>query len=162
MSSRAIVLLAAALACGPRLTTEQEVEQRRAQYNATLQSLTVKQDPVIGEPAAQTTAAEVPSATRVRTDAILDIAVTTTAGQDAEPLPGVTIDIEHFDAARRSKDRSTFWVDTSQLAGKESARITHVLENVAWETGDTYAVSVRSPIPEAERADYREFGVSAR
>ena len=161
MSRRAIVLLATALACGPGLTTEQEVEQRRTQYQASLQSLTVKQDPVIGEPAAQTAAAEVPAAPRVRTDAILDIAVTITS-QDGEPLPGVTIDIEHFDAARRPKGRTTFWVDASQLAGTESARITHVLENVAWETGDTYAVSVRSPIPPAERADYREFGVSAR
>ena len=85
-----------------------------------------------------------------------------TTGQDGEPLPGLTIDIEHFDATRRAKDRTTFWVDSSKLAEKESARITHVLENVAWETGDTYAVSVRSPIPAAERADYREFGVSAR
>ena len=89
----------------------------------------------------------------------LDKAIESAANQT---VPGVTIDIEHLDAGRGTKDRTTFWVDASQLAGSGPARIQHVLENVAWQTGDTYAVSVRSPIPDAERADYREFGVSAR
>jgi hypothetical protein len=74
----------------------------------------------------------------------------------------VTIDVEHLDVSRRAKDRSTFWIDTSRLVKGQSAQVTHVLENVAWTTGDTYAVSVRTPIPESERPDYREFGAPAR
>ena len=147
-----------AVACG-RLTKEQEVELQRARYTATLQSLTVKQDPLPVVTPAVAADVAAPSAPRVRTDAILDIVVTTSS---EEPLPGVTLDVEHFDASRRAKDRSTFWVDTSQLANGKSAQITHVIENVAWDTGDTYVVSVRTPIPASERADYREFGVAAR
>ena len=151
--------MAVTIGCGPGLTKEQQVELRRARYTATLQSLTVKQDPQPVEPPAEASGVAAQAGPLVRTDAILDIVVTTTSD---EPLPGVTIDVEHFDASRRAKSRSTFWVDTSQLSSGQSAQVTHVLENVVWHTGDTYAVSVRTPIPEAERADYREFGVPAR
>ena len=158
MNRIAIVLLMAALGCGPRLSSEQEVEQRRAQYTASLKSLTVEQAPVIGEPAGDANGATAPAPV-VRTDAILDIVISTDC---EEPLPGVTIDVEHLDAARRAKGRSTFWVDTATLSRGQSAQVEHVLEDVVWETGDAFAVSVRTPISESERAEYREFGVSAR
>ena len=136
------------------------MELRRARYTATLQSLTVQQDPQPVDPAiAASGVAAQQAPPKVRTDAILDVMVTTTSD---EPLPGVTIDVEHFDASRRAKSRSTVWVDTSRLSNGQSTQVSHVLENVAWDTGDTFTVSVRTPIPEAERADYREFGVPAR
>jgi hypothetical protein len=94
----------------------------------------------------------------VRTDAILDILVSS-AGE--EQLPGLTLDIQHLDAERRSKDRCTFWVETATLARGESTQVTHTLENVAWETGDGYTVEVRKSIPSAERSGYREFGGEA-
>ena len=90
----------------------------------------------------------------VRTDAILDIVVST---DGEEQLPGLTLDIEHLDAERRAKDRRTFWVETAALARGQSAQVTHVLENVAWETGDAYSVAVRKPIPPDGTAGYREF-----
>ena len=89
----------------------------------------------------------------VRTDAILDILVST---DGEEQLPGLTLDIEHLDAERRAKDRCTFWVETAALARGQSAQVSHVLENVAWETGDAYSVEVRRPIPPGA-VGYREF-----
>ncbi len=108
------VLLVGALGCGPRLTAEEKVELLRSQYTASLESLTVKQDPMVagaadgGDDGVADSAAPV-----VRTDAILDIVVST---DGEEQLPGLTLDIEHLDADRRAKDRSTFWVETAALA----------------------------------------------
>ena len=59
------LLLPAALACGPKLTPEEEIELVRSQYTAELKSLTVKQDPFaaaggepMGEPEAGAMAAD--------------------------------------------------------------------------------------------------------
>ena len=143
----------------PELTHEQKVELLRSQYTASLESLTVKQEPLLGGGAeGGTGGAAEPAAPVVRTDAILDIVVST---DGEEQLPGLTLDIEHLDAERRAKDRCTFWVETAALARGQSAQVTHVLEDVAWETGDAYAVEVRKRIPLEERSGYREFGRSA-
>jgi hypothetical protein len=127
--------------------------------------LTVKQEPVSGRGAevgaggAGTASPSFLSVTPlVRTDAVLDIRVSS-AGQ--EQLPGVTLDIEHLDAERRSKDRRRLWVETAALAPGESTQVTHILENVVWETGDAYTVEVRRGISSAERSAYREFGGEA-
>jgi hypothetical protein len=127
----------------------------RSQYTVSLESLTVKQDPVPEDAAAGSEggAAEA-SAPRVRTDAILDILVSS-AGK--EQLPGLTLDIAHLDAERRAKDRCTVWVETASLAPGQSTQVTHTLDNVAWATGDAYTVEVRKSIPAAERSGYREF-----
>ncbi|HVR28770.1 MAG TPA: hypothetical protein VMS86_04485 [Thermoanaerobaculia bacterium] len=173
-------LLLAAQACGPQLTPEEKTELIRSQYTAELKSLTVKQDPLsvmddeTSEAVADATAAEAEGASPaaaaeldpaadaepaaaappVRSDAILDILLSTTSQQY---LPGVTLDLEHVDAARRVKDRRSLWVDTSSLGRGPGIQITHVLENVDWEEGDGFFVEVRTPIPPEERADYREF-----
>lgn len=59
---RAVVLVAllslTALACGPKLSREEEIELVRSQYTAELQSLTVKQDPVLGGVPDNATAAD--------------------------------------------------------------------------------------------------------
>jgi hypothetical protein len=177
------LLLFPALACGPKLTPEEEIELLRSQYAAELKSLTVKQDPVAAAapPSAEAMAADgatageapiVPDSapdaetaaatpgpadalvTDVRTDVILDILVSTTA---QEYLPGVTLDVEHVDANRQEKDRRLLWVDTSNLARGGGIQVTHVLENVDWQAGDGFFVEVRTPIPAAERGEYREF-----
>jgi hypothetical protein len=152
-----LFFLVGSLGCGPRLTREERIELLRSQYSARLESLTVRQQPVPAGVAAAGDAdgSAVPAPPVVRTDAVLDILVEA-AGE--ERLPGLTVDIEHLDAERRAKDRSTFWVETASLGGGQSAQVTHVLENVAWETGDAYTVAVRRSIPPGERASYREFG----
>jgi hypothetical protein len=154
-ASSLAVLLVGAHGCGPGVTHEEKVELLRSQYTANLESLTVKQEPMMmdggtsgGEGGGQS------AAPRVRTDAILDILVST---DGEEQLPGLTLDIEHLDAERRAKDRCTFWVETAALARGQSAEVSHVLENVAWETGDAYSVEVRKAIPPDQRSAYREF-----
>jgi hypothetical protein len=149
------LLLIGAHGCGPRVTHEEKVELLRSHYTASLESLTVKQEPMVaGAAEGGGGGAAEPAAPVVRTDAILDIVVSTDA---EEQLPGLTLDIEHLDADRRSKDRCTFWVETAALARGQSAQVSHVLENVAWKTGDAYSVEVRQRIPLAERSGYREF-----
>jgi hypothetical protein len=135
------------------------VELLRSQYTASLESLTVKQEPMVAGVAPGDGGAAESSAPVVRTDAILDIVVST---DGEEQLPGLTIDIEHLDADRRAKDRCTFWVETAALARGQSAQVSHLLENVAWETGDAYSVEVRQRIPLEERSGYREFERTVR
>jgi hypothetical protein len=154
----AAALLVGMLACGPRLSREEEVELLRSQYTATLASLTVKQEPIEAGTVGKASTGEAPPP-RVRTDAVLDIVVSSNA---EKPLPGLTIDIEHVDAQRRAKGRGTFWVETATLVQGQSTELQHVLENVAWETGDTYAVEVRRAIPAEQRSEYREFEPEVR
>ena len=157
-ASVAIVSLLVA-GCGPRLSSEEKIELLRAQYTASLESLTVKQEPLPGGAAGGGEGSGTESAPPVvRTDAILDIRVSS-GGQ--EQLPGLTLDIEHLDAERRSKDRRTLWVETASLAPGQSRQVTHTLENVTWATGDAYTVEVRKSVPSAERSAYREFGGEA-
>ena len=153
------VVLVGAHGCGPRVTHEQKVEQLRSQYTASLESLTVKQEPMAAGVAPGDEGVAESTAPVVRTDAILDIVVST---DGEERLPGLTLDIEHLDADRRAKDRCTFWVETAALARGQSAQVSHVLENVVWETGDAYSVEVRKRIPLEERSGYREFEREAR
>ena len=143
------------LGCGPRLTREERVQLLRSQYSVSLESLTVKQEPLLdGGAAGSERGVQEATSPVVRADAILDILVSSAA---EERLPGLTLDIEHLDAERRSKDRCTFWVETAALSQGESAHVRHTLENVAWETGDAYTVEVRKSIPSGERSGYREF-----
>jgi len=143
-----------ALCCGPRTTPEQEIELLRSHYQVRLRSLVVKQDPVIAARGGSDGSGAALAAPVVRSDAILDLLVSTT---DPGGLPGLTVDVEQLDAQRRPKDHRRLWVDTSALAGAEAAPVTQVLENVDWDTGDAFTVQVRSPIPAAERTGYQEF-----
>jgi hypothetical protein len=155
-----VILLPWAAGCGPRLTREERIELLRSQYTASLESLTVEQEPVEGGAAVGSESGAGESAPpRVRTDAVLDILVSS-AGEAR--LPGLTLDIEHLDAERRAKDRSTLWVETASLAPGQSTQVTHTLDNVAWETGDAYTVEVRKSIPAAQRSLYREFDGGAQ
>jgi hypothetical protein len=162
-------ILLGAHGCGPRLTPEEKVEFLRSQYSAELKSVMVSQDPVApGEqgtdPAGATATAVAsgpgPSATdgraapAVHQDATLDIVVSATG---EEQLPGVTIDLRHLDADGREKDQQKLWIDTSTMVRGADLEITHVIENVDYAPGDDFLVEVRTPIPAAERAEYREF-----
>jgi hypothetical protein len=149
-----------AVGCDQRLTREDRVELLRSQYTVSLESLTVKQEPLVeGAAAAGEGGARGSAPRRVRADAILDIRV---SSGGAEQLPGLTVDIAHLDAERRAKDRCRLWVETAALAPGRSTQVTHTLDDVAWETGDAYTVEVRKSIPAAERADYREFDARAQ
>ena len=148
--------------CGPRLTPLEELELLRSQYAAELKSMSVLQDPDSGDASEgeQEDSLEAPAGLDldqppVRTDILLDILVSTTA---QEYLAGVTIDLEHVDGERNVKSaRRTLWVDTSTLVRGGGTQVTHVLEDVDYEPGDGFAVEIRNPVPEAERAEYREY-----
>ena len=105
-------------------------------------------------PGAAPATVETTAGPAVRSDVIHDILVSTTSN---EYLPGVTLDVEHVDADHEEKDRRTLWVDTSGLVRGGGTQVTHVLEDVDWQTGDAMYVEIRSPIPPEERAEYREF-----
>lgn len=159
----ALAVASWALACGPRLTHDQEIEILRSQYTAELKSLSVVQDPATAEvdQAAEGAEDEADEAAGldldeppVRTDVLLDILVSTTA---QEYLPGITLDLQHVDANRNEKGRDLLWVDTSGLVRGGGTQVTHVLEDVDYAPGDGFWVEVRTPVPPDLRPLYREF-----
>jgi hypothetical protein len=168
IAALSLTLLAA---CAQR-TPEERVESVRAQTSVELLSFAVSQTPVEGtteeaEAAAEEAAedaAEEPSAEEsvetgiapvpVRTDVILDLLVSTDSDP---PLPGITVEYEHVDGSQAVKDRRRLWIDTPNLVRGVGAQVSLVVEDVDYQEGDGFSVTVRTPVPETERAEYREF-----
>ena len=80
--------------------------------------------------------------------------ITTSAN---EGLPGLTVELEQIGAGGAVKMQRQLWFDVSSVARGDAAQITHTVEDVDYQEGDGFAVSIRSPIPPGERANYREF-----
>ncbi|MCG8466717.1 MAG: hypothetical protein MJB57_00705 [Gemmatimonadetes bacterium] len=74
-----------------------------------------------------------------------------------DPLPGITADILHRDPFGREKARQLEWVDTSGMRRGEPRQFSFELEIDDFETGDVFAVELRSYVPPEERGEYREF-----
>ncbi len=145
-------------ACAPPLTPEEEVSNLRMQYEAELKSFTVTQEPQTadvseGEDEETDDGVEAPAPT-VRSDALLDILVSTTA---TERLPGITVEVQQVDAAGKEKATGLLWVDTSTLGRGNGVQVTHVLEDITYDAGDGFWVGVRSSIPASEYGKYKEF-----
>ena len=87
-------------------------------------------------------------------DVILDVLVSTEA---RETLAGLTIELEHVDASLAVKGTRRMWIDVSGIQRGAAGQLSLVAEDVPYEDGDAFAVSVRSPIPVAERGEYQEF-----
>ncbi|MCM2270064.1 MAG: hypothetical protein NDJ75_08175, partial [Thermoanaerobaculia bacterium] len=85
---------------------------------------------------------------------LLDVTV---RGEARPPLPGITLDVSMADGGGREKARRLVWVDTSAL-GPGGEQTTLTLEGLEFAPGDGFWVEVRTPVPAAERGDYREFG----
>lgn len=90
----------------------------------------------------------------VATDVVLDILVGT-KGQ--ETLDGLTVEVEQVDSAGNVKDRRLLWLDTSNVLRGQGSQMAVVLEDVDYADGDAFAVTLVSPVPAAERSEYREF-----
>lgn len=104
-----------------------------------------------GEPsAAGEEAEEVPT----RKDVVLDILI---RNEGRENLPGLTVDISMVDAAGNEKRHWRAWIDTSQIFRGPGTQVSYTLEDVPYEPGDGFHAEVRSPVPPAERSEYREF-----
>ncbi|HUP25270.1 MAG TPA: hypothetical protein VNB06_20320 [Thermoanaerobaculia bacterium] len=152
-----------------QLSPEESVELRRSQYKVQLTSFAVDDQPQVApvetaetglEAAATPPAAgeeilaEPEAVVMTTTQAVLDILVTTEAD---EGLPGLTVELEQIGANGAVKMQRQLWLDVSRVVRGSGAHITHVVEDVDYEEGDGFAVSIRSPVPPGERDVYREF-----
>ena len=138
LRSFAPTLIVLALACGG--DPGSGIESRRVEYTATLQSFVVQDDPGTGTQ-------------RIVLDVLVDWAGT-------EPLPGLTLDVSMADPAGAEKVRRRVWIDTAQLR-RGGEQLALVLDGLPWQPGDGFFVEVRTPVPAAERGEYREFAAAA-
>ncbi|HUO87505.1 MAG TPA: hypothetical protein VM617_08930 [Thermoanaerobaculia bacterium] len=176
LAAIAIVTLATCAAQTP----EERVVALRADYEASLNSFQVLEEPL--EPVAATTdgmAAEVDETTdggaeatqpeaeeetaeeetmaapvAVRQDVLLDIVV---RNRSDGRLPGLTLDVEQVDAAEQPKAHYRIYLDTSTIGLGAERAVSHRLEDVDVTTDDKFHVEVRQAIPPEQRSDYREF-----
>jgi hypothetical protein len=118
-----------------------DVERRRAAYDATVTGFLVREEPDAARP-----------------KILLDVTV---RGDARPPLPGITVDVTMVDGARSEKARRRVWIDTSAL-GPGGEQTTLVLEDLDFAPGDGFWVEVRTPVPPAERGEYREFAEAGR
>lgn len=180
LSALGVLLLAAGLlgACGPSDPTA-EIEDARSRYSAEVVSFSVDQRPETPpvEPPAAVAEGEIDAAAGetaegaeaaatgadaaesvepvdVRQDVLLDI-VLRFDGQD--PLPGLTLDVTHAGADGQEKGTYRAYIDTSEVHRGPPAQLVHRLEDVPYEEGDGFHAEVRSPVPAAERDQYREL-----
>lgn len=132
------MLAAAALACAGDPSAQ--IESRRREYTATLQSFVVQDDPGTG-------------GQRI----VLDVLVEWSGN---EPLPGLTLDVSMADPAGAEKVSRKVWIETAQLR-RGGEQLALVLDDLPWQPGDGFFVEVRPSVPAAERGEYREFGAVA-
>ena len=131
--------------CGP---SEREIAAARARHTAAADGFVVRQEPAAGGGLEQ----QVELGLVVRREDGED-----REGSEGEPLPGVTLDVDQVDATGKSKRHWRIWADTAGLQPGGEVRSVHVLEDVDYAPGDGFRVEVRQEIPEAERAEYREW-----
>lgn len=168
----AVLISLLVLGCAPSDPVER-LQQTRAEYEVEAISFYVRDEPIPGaepmaaedeegsaEGSADSTAgdeegdeAEEPS---VPTQPVLslDILVSTTA---PEPIPGLTVELEHVGADDSVKDTRQIFLDTSGVQKGISATETVKVEGVDYTEGDKFRVYVRTPVPAAEQSNYAEF-----
>lgn len=132
--------------CGP---SEREIAAARARHAAAADGFIVRQEPVAGGGLEQ------------EVELGLVVQRKDRRGDDGEPLPGVTLDVDQVDPTGKSKRHWRVWADTAGLQPGGEVRSVHVLEDVDYVPGDGFRVEVRQEIPEAERAEYREWAEDA-
>lgn len=172
-----LAALGALLGACAQQTHEERVAEMRSRYTAELKNFIVREEPEAGmgvageemamegeamdegeagEAAGETgdeMAAEeamVPVTQKV----LLDVLV---RNENQENLPWLTLDVEQVDADEATKGEWRIYVDTSTIGRGPGTSVTHTLEDIDYQAGDGFTVSVRHPVPEAERGDYPEF-----
>ena len=116
----------------------EQLEAARAHHRIRVQSFVVRDDPAAG-------------GTR---EIVLDVLLERD-GRDV--LPGLTVEVSMADPTGAEKAHRRAWLDASKL-GAGGLQTEIVLDDVPYAPGDGFFVEVRSPIPAAERSEYREFG----
>lgn len=146
--------LAGLLACGLLACGQgaEDIAAARTRYAVVLDGFVVRQEPVPG--------AGPGAAPRLAQDVELDLTVRREPAGEKSPdgLPGVTVDVDQVDAGGRSRRHWRVRVDTAGLAPGGERRADQVLEGVDYAPGDGFKVEVRQSVPEAERAQYSEWG----
>lgn len=161
--------------CGPDDPME-EIAAKRAKYSVKLNSVAVESQPL--PPAATEDAGlaegeedgleEVPVPAPydgdpvavpmpVNQTVLLDLLV---QSKNREQLPGITLDVIHFDSSQQEKGKFRIWLDTSAMNKGSWESIIHRLEDVEYATDDGFHVEVRDPVPASERGEYKEFSLA--
>lgn len=155
-------------------TFEERVARLRDGYTITSGGFVVKQTPPppaapaatapetlpdAATPAGEATAEEdgilIEDLLPVRQDVLLDLSVRNDNVRGS--LPGLTLEVTQVDAAGNEKEHWRAWIDTSGIERGPGAQLAHELEDVEFVEGDSFHIEVRSPVPPAERSEYREF-----
>jgi len=135
-------LIALALAPGCARDPIADIEARRARYSASLGGFVVREYPAAEQGAA-------------RQEILLDVLV---QFDGREPLDGLTLDLSMADGAGREKARRFLWVDVTGLGKGPGRQYSLIVDDLPYQAGDGFWVEVRSPVPAAERGEYRELG----
>lgn len=102
----------------------------------------------------------------MRTNILLDILI---RNENRENLPGLTLDVVQLPAGANeelaesellaaAKATWRIYVDTSTIGRGPGTSISHTLQDVSgFTSGDRFATFVRTPVPEGQRGEYREF-----
>lgn len=90
----------------------------------------------------------------VATPILFDV-VLTFAGND--PLPGITLDVVHKDPFDNVKEVRRQYVETPNLMKGTVQQSDFVLEDFAFEEGDTFEVELRLDVSPEEYGEYREL-----
>jgi len=114
----------------------QELQARRARYEAELTGFVVRDEPAAARP-----------------DILLDVLVRGTA---EPPLDRLTLDISMAGADGAERLHRRVAVDVRGV-GPGGSQLAITLEEVEYRPGDGFWVEVRAPIAAAERGDYVEF-----
>jgi hypothetical protein len=165
-------LLLASGAC-QKLSPEEKVEKTRSQFSVQASPFSIRETPLsppedqedldeaideraggVADETEETDDGYSDDQPLVRKDVLIDVLVGT---ESSEPLPGLTLDVDHVDADRQLKRRYLYWIDTSSVIKGSNIQVTVVIEDVDYQEGDAFSVSIRSPVPADERSGYREF-----
>ncbi len=130
------------------------IEAQRAQYTAQAQGFYVDERVIDREPIMDADGNEVSIEPIIEKDILFDMLVQSEADQ---ALSGLTVDFEHVDSSGNIKSERKIYLDISAVGRGNVGSFSETLTNVDYTEGDGFTVNVRSPIPEAERSQYREF-----
>jgi len=172
--STVITLLASFAAGCAQPTPEERVAAMRARYSAELQGFVIRTEPLVDETVAgdeegtegtESSAAEAgedgseeAAPVPVQQNLLLDIVV---RNENKERLPGLTLDVSQQGADGAEKAHWQIWVDTAKIGRGPGTAVNHLIDDVDYTEGDGFNVQVRTPVPAAERADYREFSAAS-
>lgn len=124
----------------------------------------VAEEPASEEPAAEDEAAEAEVAeAEVAEEAVADAGPTPIVFdfyvlyEGADPLPGLTLDFSHADAAQAEKATWRYFVEVPGMAKGETRQVTVTLDVENYAEGDVFSAQLNEYVAPEDRAEYREF-----